>query len=233
VYLVRKPDYGLADVAPRMRTRVRRGLERCTVRRLSAPELAEQGLPLNQDTLQRQGRSDALFTRPERWAALCQAAAACSALEVWGAFAGQDLAAYSMVMQTGPVAVILYQMSRTAHLPLEVNPALNFTQAYELARRPGVAAVSFGHVGLDSTDGLDRYKRALGYQLEPLTFAVELRRELRPLLVSGLTRAVARRLRQRRPESHLLQRLEAVLEIAAQSAGRPGRAQALQPAVKR
>jgi hypothetical protein len=222
VYLVRDKGYDLAHASARMRTRIRRGLEQCSVRRVSFAELRGQGLPLNVDTLARQNRPDAHFTSPARWARWCEAAAACESLHAWGAFAEGQLAAYAIVLQMGTAAIVLYQMSATALREREANPALNFALTYHLARAPGITAVSFGHVGLDTTSGLDQYKRSLGYEVEPLTFVVWLRPVARRLLLNPATARVVAWLRRQQPGRRSWQKLDAVLAIAARSASGGG-----------
>jgi len=222
VYMVRNPGYDFPQVNARMRTRIRRGLERCSVRTVDFAALREQGLPLNVDTLTRQSRPDPTFTSPVRWAQFCEAAAACESLQAWGAYAEGQLAAYAIVLRMGAAAIVLYQMSRTALREQETNPALNFTLTYHLARTPGISAVSFGHVGLDSTAGLDQYKRSLGYAVEPLTFALWLRPLARRLLLSRAAAGVVGWLRWRQPERRAWHKAEAVLGMAALSAPRLG-----------
>ena len=217
IYFARGADYDLPLLAREMRGRVERGLRQCNVRPISFDELREQGMPLNLETLARMRHADPYFSDPALWERFCQAAAQSPAAQAWGAFVDGQLAAYSFVFQLGSVAVLMYQMARTSLLPMDAGPALNFTQTRHLLRAPGVSAVSFGHEGLDATSGQGEYKQALGFEPAPVTFVVNLRPAMRLALLNPLSTVTLSLLRRALPANDLLQRVQAVLAIAAVS----------------
>jgi hypothetical protein len=217
VYLVRNHNYDLKDLQKKERNLTRRGLENCQVRLISFEELHDSGMPLNRDTLARQGRDDSLFSDPERWARLCLAGREVDGAQAWGAFVDGELAAYALLFQIGEVQVILHQMSSTRLRGQHPNPALIFTVTQTMMRTPGIEAVCFGTEGLSSSDGLDLFKQRMGYQKEPVVFSVRLNPAVRLALLNRVTRHTLASLGSWRSNSDFLRRVNGILEIAALS----------------
>jgi hypothetical protein len=218
VFFVRGPDYGLKDLRPKMRTRVRRGLENCQLRQMSFDALQRLAMPLNRDTLARQGRDDPTFSDPERWTRFCHAGRQFEGAQVWGAFFGDELAAYAVVFQLGDVVNLMYQMSSTSLLHSNANPALDFGLTQTMLSSPDVQAVYFGPGGQWSSQGLDDYKRRLGFAKEPVVFAARLRPVMRRALFDLGGRRIINAFGRWLSHKDLYQNVQAVLDVAAQSA---------------
>lgn len=217
VYFVRDPDYDFKNLQSRMRSKTRRGLENCQVREVSFEELHRLGMPLNRDTLTRQQRDDSLFDRPNGWKRFCTAGEAVEGAEVWGAFVGGELAVYAVLFRLGKVVNIVHQMSRTRLMDLNVNPALNFAMTRAMMRTPGIEAVCFGPEGISSSGGLDKYKQHMGFQKEPVVFAVRLRPLVRCALLNRVSLQAIAALGRWRPQSDFYRRVQGVLDIATLS----------------
>jgi hypothetical protein len=66
------PDYDLSYQHQKARNQTRRGMENCVVEEIDFDYLAENGLPLNQATAERQGR-ESQYADPHYWRKYCAA----------------------------------------------------------------------------------------------------------------------------------------------------------------
>jgi hypothetical protein len=167
-FCVSHPEYGLATLQKQTRNRVRRGLERCAVREVGWDEMAAKGLAINREALVRQRRAS--FLGDEAWwRRQCEVSAAFAGVRVWGAYVGDDLAAYvHVIVHAGaggarPVAEIIHFMSDNRHLKSYPNEALVFTVTSDLLAA-GCSQVLLGS-GSDDPNLL-AWKRHMGYVIE-------------------------------------------------------------------
>lgn len=174
-YFIRDRNYGLDSLDKKGRWSVKKGLEHCRVRPMDFDELQRLGMPLNQESLARQGRSDPMFTNDAQWRRLCQAGEQVEEVEAWGAFVGEELGAYLILIRLGPVVSLLYSSSRNSLLNCHPCPALFFSVVQTMMQRPGVEAVYNGPEWYGSGAGLDRFKQRLGFVAEPIAFIPRLR----------------------------------------------------------
>jgi hypothetical protein len=221
-FFVRDRDYDLKDLHPKSRKGVRRGLENCQVRPMSFDELHRLGMPLNLDTLARQGRDDPIFSDPNRWARFCQAGEQVEGAQAWGAFVADELAAYVVLLRMGEVVDIRYQMSRTDLMKLYPNPALNFIVTQTMICTPGVEAVYSGSPWLTTSKGLDDYKRYMGFDKEPVVFVVRLRPVVKRALFNWGGRQVIAALGRWLSDMEIYRQVQAVLDTAALSSRSDG-----------
>jgi len=218
-YFVRDRNYDLKTLDSKGRWSVRKGLESCQVRQMSFDELHRLGMPLNLDTLARQGRGDPLFSDPGQWARLCQAGAKVDGAQVWGAFCGDELAAYVVFIRVGSVVNLMYHNSRTSLMQYHPSSAVFFTINQMMMQTPGVQAVYNGPEGLTTGEGLDRFKQRMGFTKEPVVFAVQLRTVMRCVLFDWGGRRVINALGRWLSGRDFYQSVQAVLDIAAASQG--------------
>lgn len=214
VYFVRDRSYDFKNLHPKARTRVRRGMENCGVRPMSFDELRRLGMPLNLDTLARQRRNEPIFSNPERWTRFCRAGEQVESAQVWGAFVDDKLAAYTVIFRLGTVVNIMYQMSRTHLIDLHPNPILTFTVVQTMMRAPGIEAVYNGPEGLSTSEGLDEYKQRMGFDKEPVIFAVQLRPVVKHALFNWGGKQMIAALGRWLPDRDFYRRVQAVLDIA-------------------
>jgi hypothetical protein len=222
VYFVRDRDYDFKNLQPRMRTRTRRGLENCHVRPMGFDELHRLGMPLNLDTLARQRRDDSIFSDPDRWARFCQAGEQVEGAQAWGAFVADELAAYATLFQVGSVVSIVYQNSRTSLMKLHSNPALTFSVTQTMMRTPGIEAVCYGPEWLSTTEGLNKYKQHMGFDREPVVFAIRLRPVVKRVLFNWGGRQAIAALGRWLLDGDLHRQVQAVLDTAAMSSRSDG-----------
>ena len=189
-YVISPAGYGLSAVSRKQRGHVTHGLEVCELRTLAEDELLEKGLPLNRDTLDRQSREDATFLDPVAWKRFVRAVGACPGMTIHGAFVDGRLATYLISCRDGEWLHLIYKMSSTADREHYPNHALDFAIIRDAAADPGLRFIGNGMTSVLPNEGLDRYKRQLGYQLEPHQLSIHFHPWLAPAL-GGATAAVA------------------------------------------
>ncbi len=217
IYICREKDYDLKIIHPKMRNKVRQGLRNCTIRPLTFEYLHDHGMPLNRDTLERQGRDDPTFSQPAHWGRLCQTGQQIEGAGAWGAFVGDQLAAYMITFVTDGYSNILYQMSRTDLLASRANNALAFVATREMLASPGIQGVSYGQASIRELPGLEEYKVRLGYKKWPMRYVVVLHPLLRPILLSRAGDALLDGLNRIFPNHDVLKRINGILDIAIRS----------------
>ena len=216
-YFVRDQNYGLKCLNSKGRWSARKGLRNCQVRPISFDELRCLGMPLNLDTLARQGRDDPLFSNLDRWTCFCQAGEQAKGAQAWGAFVGDELAAYIVLFRVGSVVNLLYHNSRTRLMRLHPCVALFFTVTQTMMHTPGVEAVYNGPEWPTATRGLDRFKQRMGFDKEPVVFVVRLRPVMKRALLDWGGRRAITALGRWLPDRDLYRRVQTVLDIATLS----------------
>lgn len=184
IYVCRTRPYDLHAVQHRMRSRVNKGMNECSIRQIEKAELQSQGLRLNLDTMKRQGRYDSEFGNPRSWARFVKAVYSCPGMEAVGAFVDEQLAAYAITCREDRWLHLLHRMSRLdlfEHCP---NHALDFIIVRDALTDPGLDAVCFGWKALLPIEGLHVYKKRLGYECVPENFAYRIHPALAALLTS-------------------------------------------------
>lgn len=214
IYVCQTRDYGLSAVQSRLRSMVRKGLQQCEVKPADEAVMIREGLQLNRDTMERQGRYDAEFGEPERWANLCRAIGKSPKVMAMGAFVDGFLAAYSVVYEEDGWRHILHQNSRVDLLDHYPNHALAYTLTSEALARPEIEGVSYGLKSLVNTAGLHDFKLRIGYECQEQNSVCHLHPALAPMLTSGLAVWSLKKLRELRAEDQRLERVEAVVMAA-------------------
>jgi hypothetical protein len=217
LYICRDKGYDFPSLQPRQRTKVRRGLERCEIRRVEESELLTQGLQLNLDTMKRQGRYDSEFGAPDEWKRLVAAIGRSPTVVPMGAFVGSRLAAYAVTYREDGWLNILHQMSRLEDLEHYPNHALTFQVTREMATDPDLEAVSYGLVSLVSTEGLHAYKLQFGFEVVPHNEVFQLHPAVSALLASSPAVRFMEILQRLRPRDQRLERISTVLRGARAS----------------
>jgi hypothetical protein len=217
LYLYRKPVYSLSDVQRQMRKAVRRGLECCQIRSLSADELLKQGLELNLDTMRRQRRFSPEFGDAFHWHRFVTAVMDCPFVHATGAFIDGQLAAYIIGCRDANWMHLLYQYSRQAMMPQRPNHALAYCALAQALEDPAVQVVSCGPRPLELDEGLHAFKTRLGYEDEPMEVAVQFHPWLAPLLASRAAAAVATSAARRWPGRAAFVKAAHVLDAACHS----------------
>jgi len=214
LYVICDKSFDFKNLHRKTKSGVRKGLKRCHVERIDFDYLREHGMPLNLDTLKRQGRDDPLFSRPDRWARFCEAGKRVEGAGAWGAFVDGQLAAYQVTFIIDDYCHVLHRMSRTKFLRCHPNEALDYTVIREMISSPGINCVACGLQSILDLPGLDGYKLRMGYQKRRVNFVVVLHPLLEPLLLGRLGEGLLGVAGRLAPDNDTLKRVIATVNIA-------------------
>ncbi len=176
----RRRPYKIDCLSPNSRSKVRRGLKRCQVRKISWGELGENCWEADRDTAARHGdltpSSLGLATELQE----------CPAYEAWGAFAEGRLVAYAITECIDDWLEIIVERSVTDYLKCYSNNALIFTVMEESLKRDEISTISYGLGGLVRRESLDDFKLSMGFEKTLVRQRVILRPILKPLFSSPI-----------------------------------------------
>lgn len=211
-------DYGLDSLSANVRSKVRRGLKRCTVAALPCEVAAVAGRRAHTDTLARQGREGMLAD--ERWERFWAAAAAAPGVEVWGAWTAPDTLAAFLVTVTFEEGVeFLLARSCSDELHAYPNNALLFQVTAEMLVRRRVPEITFGLESLEPVGPLDQFKFSMGFRTRPLRQRIVFHPVLRALLRRASVRGLFHRWTDRRGADKVFWRKAAGLLRFAEEGG--------------
>lgn len=180
--LCSRRDYDFPALRSRTRTQVRRGLEACRVERVDFSTLQQQAIPLNADTLIRQGRR-VPGNLAAYWTRYYDAAATTEGAEAWASFVGNELAAYLISFTMDDVANLVIVRSSLKHLESFPNNALLFQFLYERLRTGDISQVCYGYESIQAElQSLDQFKTGMGFEKVPTCQRIEVNGWLKPLL---------------------------------------------------
>jgi hypothetical protein len=165
-HVVRSSPCDLKTLNEATRRNIQHGLRECRIERISCRKLAEEGWPLQRDTLERQRRSRSMTQ--SKWKRMCLAAEDLPGFEAWGAVHDGELVSTLLSYTLDDTASILYQQSRTYHLGSRVNNALIHVYTQTLLERPGVRHIFYGLHSLDAPPTVDEFKFRMGYSAKPV-----------------------------------------------------------------
>lgn len=183
-------NYGLQSLSGKARNQTRRGLEQCHVRPLLFAELEVHGIPLNRETLVRQGRRIPNGFE-DYWRRYYRAAARADGACSWGAFVGDRLGAYLIAFDMERVMHVLIVRSSTEHLKSYPNNALLFEFLRFSLNQGGCLEVSIGleSIRKDLTS-LDHFKEGMGFSQVEIGQRVELAPRLALLFRPAVCRVI-------------------------------------------
>jgi hypothetical protein len=219
-YVCRDAGYHLEQLGAHARRDVRRGLRSFVVRLCTWEEWDDQGYAAFADTERRHGNGEATVPGFRSLAARWRGA---PFLEIWGAWQGDDLAAWMTVLKVDNWALVDLARSRTESLRLCPNNAVLYAATRSLLRDEGRRYVSYGtsslQVGSDEAS-LHAYKVNMGYEAIPVTRVFTCRPAYRSILESRSFSWALERLAAACPRS------SAVRKLAGMSRLLSGRAEA-------
>ena len=182
--------YGLEALSGNVRSKVRRGLKRCTVAPVDFSVIATAGRKAHADTLARQDRESGLDG--ERWDRFWQAAAATPGFEGWAAWTGENLAAFLVSVNVGDSVEFMVARSCSDDLGAYPNNALIYTVTEEMLVRRGVREITFGLEALEPVEALDQFKFGMGFRARPIRQRIVFRPWLASVLRLSSVRAMVR-----------------------------------------
>ncbi|RMG39449.1 MAG: GNAT family N-acetyltransferase [Methanobacteriota archaeon] len=191
--IVDNPEYDMKCLTSKARNQTRRGLESCEVRRVDFLELAEKGLALNRETLERQGRRIPSDFQ-EYWRRYYSEASRTDGAHAWGAFVDGELAAYLIAFVMDNVSHILIVRSSRKCLKKYPNNALIFEYIRNMLQQRVVGEISIGLESIqEKMQSLDHFKIGMGFRKEPVGQRIVLRPWLSGIMkppILCITRAV-------------------------------------------
>jgi hypothetical protein len=208
--MCRGRDYDLARLSSNTRSKVRRGLSRCTVERLEPKFVRQHGRKIHEDTLQR-----IRVREPYAWDPYWAAVEASDAAEVWGALVDGELAAYLVGVRGDRYFEIFVARSANEALRHYPNNALLYTVVRDMLGREAIDAVWFGAESLEGQTGVDDFKLSMGFQREPIRQRIVLHPVLRPALKSSLVVRSLAAMAARRPDNEFWRKLRGLVEFSA------------------
>lgn len=217
MYVANPATFSIQSVSRRQRSHVNHGLRMCEFRTVTPDELLSQGMELNRDTLERQKRVDPTFLEPARWAAFVGAVEKTPGMTVHGAYIEGRLSTYVISCREGEWMHLIYKMSRAADLEHYPNHALDYMIVKQAAEQPGIRFVGNGFTSVLENEGLDRYKRQLGYEVAEHNLCLHFHPWLAPVLASKATVWLASGARKMLPGKDRVEYIAKVIEGAHDS----------------
>jgi hypothetical protein len=188
-WILKRP-YDLTTLSSNIRHNVRRGLARTVTRPMTFREVVQLGAEAHGDTIRRHGgKPHGLGVELEL--------DECGAFEAWGAFVGDELAAFAVTVIMDDWAHFLVVRSTDKHMKLYPNNALLFYVCQQLLQRNYVSTICRGFRSVKAPAGLENYNKSMGFVPEPIDESILLRPPL-GLLINRFTCAAAK------PILHLL-----------------------------
>lgn len=180
--------FGLDKLSANTRSKVRRGLSRNEIRRISGRELAEVAEAAFVETMERQNRASTAAV--DAWRRMLTAADDEPAIEIWTAWHEGEFACYLIAVRIDDVCEFFQARSSNRLLKHYPNNALIYTLTEEMLVHRGVREVTFGIESPEPVEELDAFKLQMGYRKKP----VRQRVVFHPLLRAAFALAPVRNL---------------------------------------
>jgi hypothetical protein len=204
LYVCRDAEYHMDRLRKNARKVLKRGLRNFVVRRCTWDEIAEKGYAAKAETDERHG-----YPPPPRESvpAFVGVRRHSPFHEAWGAWRGDDLAAWITLVKVDQWAEFEVAPSRTAAMPLAPNNILRYECLRSLLgdekRSEVVTGVSAVRLGSDQR-AMHEYNTRIGFEAIPMRRVFLPHPLLAPFLRPRLAYAMLRRLSAARPASALL-----------------------------
>jgi len=175
--------YNVDLLRSQARNAVKRGLAKCVIEKVPFERVAEEGWFLQQDTLDRQGRS-ASMTQAD-WMRICLSAVNLDGFEAWSAIVDGEMASAVIISRIDDTFYVPYAFSHRKYLDYYVNNALFYSVSCNLLAREGINSIFFTVQSLDAPKSVDDFKFRMGLHAK----AVRQRVVFNPLLVPLINRS--------------------------------------------
>ncbi len=160
------PAYGLDKLSANTRSKVRRGLSRNEIRRITGAELATLAEGAFVETMERQNRASQAAV--DAWHRMLAAVDTEPAIEVWTSWHEGEFASYLIAVRIDDVCEFFQARSVSRLLRHYPNNALIHTLTEEMLVRRGVREVTFGIESPEPVEELDAFKLQMGYRKKPV-----------------------------------------------------------------
>ncbi len=181
-YLYEGTSYNLEQFDRKVRNRVKKGINSCSVRTPDLKDLVTQGLKINQQTIERQVRDEQYLTVPELWERFAATLYDAKDVYVRGAYVDGILAAYAVFMRVNDTYYVYYPyMDReyTAHCPMN---AIYFTFINDRIESEGKIRISAGLSSYIEKKDLDRFKTNMLFEMVPCSRVLVISPRIVPLI---------------------------------------------------
>ncbi len=202
--------YTLELLRSQARNSVKRGLANCQVEQVPFERLATEGWELQQDTLDRQGRSASM--KAEEWKRICLSAVGLPGFEAWAAVVQGQLASAVIISRIDDTFYVPYAFSHRRFLDLYVNNVLFYTVSTQLLAREGIRGIFFTVQSLDAPKSVDEFKFRMGLHARAVRQRVVFHPLIEPL-INPSTYALVEKLKHRYPEKGALAKMEGMLRF--------------------
>ena len=202
--------YELATLPRRARQSVRRGLKYAGIEQIPLSRLATEGWRLRQDSLERQGRTDA--ETEEWWVRMCMSAQDLPGFEAWGAIHEGELVASFLAFVCDDWFTLPHEQSLSACLEHRVNNAIFYGVTHRAMQRDNISSVFFCLHSLDAPPSVDQFKFRMGYTARPVRQRVVFHPLLAPFF-NKASYALVKRLLVRYPTYSKLSKTEGMMRF--------------------
>lgn len=165
-HVVLKNPYDIEMLDRRARSNIRRGLRQCNVEQITFDRLAKDGWLLQQDTLERQGRSNSMSE--SEWRRICLSAKDLPGFEAWGALVEDELAATLLTTRIDDTCCVPYAQCHHKFLNMRVNNALFYVASCDMLSREGVTGIFFSLHSLDAPESVNEFKFRMSFVPKPV-----------------------------------------------------------------
>jgi hypothetical protein len=179
-------DYALDKLSANTRSKIRRGLSRNEIRRISGRELAGLAEGAFVETMERQNRASTAAV--EAWKRMLAAADDEPAVEIWTSWHEGQFASYLIAVAIDDVCEFFQARSVSAFLKHYPNNALIYTLTEEMLVRRGLREVTFGIESPEPVEELDQFKLQMGFRKKPVRQKVVFHPALRAAFAIGPVR---------------------------------------------
>jgi len=202
--------YNVDLLRSQARNAVKRGLAKCVIENVPFERVAEEGWLLQQDTLDRQGRS-ATMTQ-EDWRRICLSAVNLEGFEAWSALVDGEMAAALIISRIDDTFYVPYAFSHRKYLDFYVNNALFYSVSSNMLAREGINSIFFTVQSLDAPKSVDDFKFRMGLHAKAVRQRVVFNPMLEPLITTSTHKLISK-LVSRYPEKASLAKVEGMIRF--------------------
>jgi hypothetical protein len=181
------PNYSLDSITnSRGKRGITKGLKECTVSRIDAKDFASLAYPIYKESLE--SYSDGSIMSAERFQAFIKKRSSYSGAEYWGAFVGEQLAAYATCVVLGNAVSLGSTKAAKGLLGHNPNNALFFEITRHYLRDRGMRYVSNGSRTLHHPTSIHEFLERMGYRKAYAKLHLVLSPKARLVSLSGISR---------------------------------------------
>jgi ribosomal protein S18 acetylase RimI-like enzyme len=212
LYVCDDKNYDIEKLSPNNRSKVRRGIKRHDVRKVSPTEIAKKGYQPYHDTATRNGVTPISKEEFERkWGKNKML----PSWEIWAAYSGDEIAAMGTVWLCGKYAELFGTSSANAFLKDYPNHALFYTVLKSLIQRDEIESVSYGLSSVQPNsklNSLHHFKQSVNLRPIPVVRHIKVIPWLRPA-INPLSLTILRLLERRVPGSKRIKAARGAMEL--------------------